>query len=204
MPVSCSISSILLLLLAASPWLVWSAVRKGKYREGYAEKLLGLCAAADVRQEVRLAARGERGRGEPAGPVAAVIERERPDWECVISTTTKTGMALAKKKYAGRTVFYCPLDFSWAVQCGDAAGAARRARAGRIGTVAEPGRGPPGARGAGRGHQRAVEPAELRGLSPHPPADGAAAAEASIASPCRMKRMPGGSWHWAPGREPST
>ena len=33
----------------------------------------------------------------------------------MISTTTKTGMALAKKKYAGRIVFYCPLDFTWAV-----------------------------------------------------------------------------------------
>ena len=38
----CSILVYLLLLLAASPWLVWSAIRKGKYREGYAEKLLGL------------------------------------------------------------------------------------------------------------------------------------------------------------------
>jgi 3-deoxy-D-manno-octulosonic-acid transferase len=32
----------LLLIVAASPWLLWSAVRKGKYREGYAKKLLGL------------------------------------------------------------------------------------------------------------------------------------------------------------------
>ena len=48
-------------------------------------------------------------------PLLRLMERERPDWECVISTTTKTGMALAKKKYAGRTVFYCPLDFTWAV-----------------------------------------------------------------------------------------
>jgi 3-deoxy-D-manno-octulosonic-acid transferase len=34
----------------------------------------------------------------------------------VISTTTKTGFDLAKKKYSPRTVFYCPLDFSWAVR----------------------------------------------------------------------------------------
>ena len=32
----------LFLLLVASPWLIWSAIRTGKYREGYAEKLLGL------------------------------------------------------------------------------------------------------------------------------------------------------------------
>jgi 3-deoxy-D-manno-octulosonic-acid transferase len=33
----------------------------------------------------------------------------------VISTTTVTGYALAKQKYAGRTVFYAPLDITWAV-----------------------------------------------------------------------------------------
>ncbi len=32
----------LLLILAALPWLVLQAVRKGKYREGYAAKFLGL------------------------------------------------------------------------------------------------------------------------------------------------------------------
>ena len=29
------------LIVAASPWLLWSAVRKVKYRKGYAEKFLG-------------------------------------------------------------------------------------------------------------------------------------------------------------------
>jgi 3-deoxy-D-manno-octulosonic-acid transferase len=49
-------------------------------------------------------------------PLLKMIEQQRPQWECVISTTTATGMALAKKKYAQHTVFYCPLDFSWAVK----------------------------------------------------------------------------------------
>ena len=44
-------------------------------------------------------------------PLLKMIEQERPEWECVISTTTATGMALAKKKYPKNTVFYCPLDF---------------------------------------------------------------------------------------------
>ena len=56
-------------------------------------------------------------------PLLKMIEQERPEWECVISTTTTTGMALAKKKYPRQTVFYCPLDFSWAV-----AAAMRRVR----------------------------------------------------------------------------
>ena len=49
-------------------------------------------------------------------PLLKMIEQQRPEWECVISTTTTTGMALAKKKYPQHTVFYCPLDFSWAVK----------------------------------------------------------------------------------------
>jgi 3-deoxy-D-manno-octulosonic-acid transferase len=46
----------------------------------------------------------------------AEIGRRLPDWECVVSTTTMTGYALARRKYDGLSVFYCPLDFSWAVR----------------------------------------------------------------------------------------
>jgi 3-deoxy-D-manno-octulosonic-acid transferase len=49
-------------------------------------------------------------------PLLSTIARQRPDWECVISTTTMTGMALARKKYPSHLTFYCPLDFSWAVR----------------------------------------------------------------------------------------
>ncbi len=105
----------LLLLLAASPWLVWSAIRKGKYREGYAEKLLGLAPRRTLHKKCLWLHAVSVGEVNLLVPLLGLVERERPDWECVISTTTKTGMALAKKKYAGRTVFYCPLDFTWAV-----------------------------------------------------------------------------------------
>jgi 3-deoxy-D-manno-octulosonic-acid transferase len=44
------------------------------------------------------------------------VSRERPDVECCISTTTVTGYDLAKQKYPKHSVFYCPLDFSWAVR----------------------------------------------------------------------------------------
>jgi 3-deoxy-D-manno-octulosonic-acid transferase len=57
-------------------------------------------------------------------PVLKRWTERHPDWECVISTTTQTGYALAKKKYSSPpltthysplTVIYCPLDFTWAV-----------------------------------------------------------------------------------------
>ena len=105
----------LLLLLAASPWFVWSAIRTGKYREGYAEKLLGLVPRRTSNKKCIWLHAVSVGEVNLLAPLLRVLENGRPDWECVISTTTKSGMALAKKKYAGRTIFYCPLDFTWAV-----------------------------------------------------------------------------------------
>ncbi|HLA85356.1 MAG TPA: glycosyltransferase N-terminal domain-containing protein, partial [Thermoguttaceae bacterium] len=106
----------LLILLAASPWLAWKAARTGKYRRGWREKFLGLVPrraggrpcywfhAVSV-GEVNLLAR-----------LLEELKKHSPEIECVVSTTTRTGMELARKKYAGLTVFYCPLDFSWAAR----------------------------------------------------------------------------------------
>jgi len=37
-------------------------------------------------------------------------------WIVVVSTTTKTGQALAKERFGAARVFYMPLDFAWAVR----------------------------------------------------------------------------------------
>lgn len=113
----------LALLVIAAPLILWSALRHGKHREGFAAKLLG-------RVPRRL---GDRpcvwlhavsvGEVNLLATTMAELARLRPDWEIVVSTTTKTGYDLARKRYADRTVFYCPLDFSWA-----AAAAMRRVR----------------------------------------------------------------------------
>ena len=96
---------------------MWQAVRKGKYREGYAAKFLGVVPRANVEQKTCLWLHAVSvGEVNLLAPLLKMIEQERPEWECVISTTTTTGMALAKKKYPRQTVFYCPLDFSWAVK----------------------------------------------------------------------------------------
>ena len=134
----------LLLILFSLPWLVWQAMRKGKYREGYAEKFFGRVPrrAADELEfdngalpqpALTPSPSPETGEGSPEktcvwlhavsvgevnllAPLLKMIEQQRPEWECVVSTTTTTGMELARKKYAKYTVFYCPLDFSWAVK----------------------------------------------------------------------------------------
>ncbi len=108
----------LLLILLSLPWLLWQAVSKGKYREGYASKLWGLVPRrmpADTKNACLWLHAVSVGEVNLLAPLLKRIEAERPDWQCVISTTTMTGMALARKKYPRNMVFYCPLDFSWAV-----------------------------------------------------------------------------------------
>ncbi len=105
----------LLLILFSLPWLVWQAVRKGKYREGHAAKFLGRVPQRTSDKTCLWLHAVSVGEVNLLAPLLKMIEQERPEWECVISTTTMTGMALATKKYPKQTVFYCPLDFSWAV-----------------------------------------------------------------------------------------
>ena len=105
----------LLLILAAAPWLLYAAIRKGKYREGYAAKLLGRVPRRTSQRTCVWLHAVSVGEVNLLAPLIREIQRQRPDWECVVSTTTMTGMALARKKYAGLSVFYCPLDFTWAV-----------------------------------------------------------------------------------------
>lgn len=109
-------SFYLLLMLAAFPWLLWSAIRKGKYREGYAEKFFGLVPRRNSDKKCIWLHAVSVGEVNLLAPLLRTIASKEPDWECVISTTTRAGMELAKKKYAGHTVFYCPLDFTWAVK----------------------------------------------------------------------------------------
>lgn len=106
----------LLLLVVCSPWLVCAAVRKGKYREGFRAKLLGRVPIRQGTERCVWLHAVSVGEVNLLGPLLVQLEQQHPDWVYVISTTTKTGFELAKKKYAPRTVFYCPFDFSWAVR----------------------------------------------------------------------------------------
>ena len=49
-------------------------------------------------------------------PLVRELARRRPGWEVVISTTTSTGLAVARRTYPDLVTFYAPLDFSWATR----------------------------------------------------------------------------------------
>lgn len=108
----------LLLLVLLLPKLIYSAVRHGKYRQGFAEKFLGFVPRTQIDASKRCIWFHAVSVGEVnlLQTLIQEIEQRDPQCQCVISTTTRTGYELARKKYAPRTVFYCPLDFSWAVK----------------------------------------------------------------------------------------
>ncbi len=111
------------LFAAASPWIVWSAVRHSKHREGFSAKFLGLAPRREGDRPCVWLHAVSVGEVNLLATTIAELLDQRPDWEIVVSTTTKTGYDLACKKYADRAVFYCPLDFTWAT-----AAAMRRVR----------------------------------------------------------------------------
>jgi len=100
----------------ASPVLLYKSLRHGKYREGWRAKFLGEVPRRHGHRYCIWWHAVSVGEVNLLATLLAETKRQRPDYECVISTTTATGYALARKKYPEHSVFYCPLDFSWAVK----------------------------------------------------------------------------------------
>ncbi|MEX1224927.1 MAG: glycosyltransferase N-terminal domain-containing protein, partial [Pirellulales bacterium] len=105
------------LLLAVSPWLLYCARTKAKYREGWGAKLLGRAPTVSPLpgEQVVWFHAVSVGEVKQLDVLFREIERRRLPWRCVVSTTTKSGYDLARRSYLDKTVFYCPLDFTWAV-----------------------------------------------------------------------------------------
>jgi 3-deoxy-D-manno-octulosonic-acid transferase len=105
----------LVLLVIGSPWIAWSAYRHGKYREGFAEKFLGRAPWNTGDGPTIWLHAVSVGEVNLLGTLVRELTSRHPHWRLVVSTTTKTGYDLACRKYADFSVFYAPLDFSWAV-----------------------------------------------------------------------------------------
>lgn len=102
-------------ILIASPYLLYAAIRQGKYRAGWRQKLLGSVPIRAGKNKCLWLHAVSVGEVNLLAPLIARWDALDPEWEIVISTTTLAGYALARKRYAPRMVFYCPLDFTWSV-----------------------------------------------------------------------------------------
>jgi 3-deoxy-D-manno-octulosonic-acid transferase len=108
-------------LIASVPWWLWRMATTHKYREGLFERLgrvprrLVSTSLSDERPLIWLHA-------VSVGEVLAVtrlvrtLESALPGALIVVSTTTRTGQALARERFESNRVFYCPLDLPWAVR----------------------------------------------------------------------------------------
>ena len=108
-------------LIVSAPWWLWKMATTHKYREGMLERL--------GRVPRHLKAGGPPSDNPPViwlhavsvGEVLAVsrlvteLDRALPGSRLLISTTTRTGQALARQRLGSHRVFYCPLDLPWAV-----------------------------------------------------------------------------------------
>src|SRR5580698_7883099 len=109
--------ALLAALVAGAPWWLWRMATTQKYREGLWERLGRVPGrlAADGRPLIWLHA-------VSVGEVLAVtrlvkaLDAELPEYFVAISTTTRTGQALARERFGANRVFYCPLDLRWAVR----------------------------------------------------------------------------------------
>ncbi len=107
-------------LVVGAPWWLWRMATTHKYREGLLQRLgrvpprFRSGSAAQDRPLIWLHA-------VSVGEVLAVtrlvqeLETALPDFAVAISTTTRTGQALARERFGADRVFYCPLDLPWAI-----------------------------------------------------------------------------------------
>ncbi|MFG0268324.1 MAG: 3-deoxy-D-manno-octulosonic acid transferase [Rhodopirellula sp. JB055] len=108
-------------LTAVSPLVLHRMIRHGRYRRGIGQKLFGLSPdqAAKIRGDA------ERTIWLHAVSVGEVnllpelvhrLEKQPPEIALAISSSTYTGYDLARKHFGEERVFFCPLDFTWAVR----------------------------------------------------------------------------------------
>jgi 3-deoxy-D-manno-octulosonic-acid transferase len=106
----------LLALAACAPLIVWQAIRVGKYRAGFREKFLGRVPVREGDVQCIWIHAVSVGEVNLLGTLLAELRRRYPNSQFAVSATSRAGYELARKKYADHLVFYCPLDFSWAVR----------------------------------------------------------------------------------------
>ncbi|MCU0717655.1 MAG: 3-deoxy-D-manno-octulosonic acid transferase [Pirellula sp.] len=112
----------LLFLFFVSPWILYRAIRYGRYRRGWMEKLFGLLplqprsSATDFNPPTRIWLHAVSvGEVQLMRTLVVRIKKERPDWQLVLSASTDSGYELARQLFPNDQVVFAPFDFTWAI-----------------------------------------------------------------------------------------
>jgi 3-deoxy-D-manno-octulosonic-acid transferase len=105
------------LILTLPYWLVQMS-RHGKYRAGLSERLGIIPSRLRVNQGAPTIWVHAVSVGEvmAVSQLIAELGRRLPGYRIVLSTTTDTGQRLARKHLSPQDVFYCPMDFAFAIR----------------------------------------------------------------------------------------
>jgi len=108
----------LLGLAAASPWLLYRSLTTGRYRRHPLGRLFGNVSLPATKRPRAWFHGVSVGEVHLLRQVVAAFRKRRPDWECVISSSTDTGLDEARRCFDHHDckVIVWPLDFSWAVK----------------------------------------------------------------------------------------
>jgi 3-deoxy-D-manno-octulosonic-acid transferase len=109
--------ALLAALIAGAPWWLLQMATTRKYREGLGERL-GWVKALQSRNGRPLIWIHAVSVGEvlAISRLVKTLDMELPGYFVAVSTTTRTGQALAQSRFGANRVFYCPLDLPWAVR----------------------------------------------------------------------------------------
>ena len=105
-------SLYLIALALASPWLLWRSLRTGRYRRGTLAKLTGRVEVPHASGPVAWFHGVSVGEVLLLRGVVGAFLAHKPGWRAVVSATTDTGLAEARKHF--EAVVEYPFDFSWA------------------------------------------------------------------------------------------
>lgn len=96
------------------PWFVYKYATTGKYRAGIGQRLGGLPARADQRKSIWVHAVSV-GELLQIKPLLKALRERYPEYDVVVTYTTKTAAEIAARDLADYYHCYSPLDFSWVV-----------------------------------------------------------------------------------------
>lgn len=111
----------LLAAVLALPWVLWRRVRGGRPVAAPIERFFGRTAVVPrVAGRPRIWLHGVSvGEVQLLASLAAEIRRQadaaRRPVDCLVSSSTTTGLAVAATRFGPDHTFPCPLDFTWAV-----------------------------------------------------------------------------------------